>query len=366
LNGKTRINSLPLLGIFICSIILQPLWAFGDSLEKSELMFFLDEEGNLQPVTDPRGWEKRRDSILEGIQQAMGPLPDRGDFPSLEPMIEETFKEAGYTRIKLSLRVEEGDRLSCYLLLPNGLKGRNPAILALHPTHPMGKGDTVGLSGRKNRNYGEELARYGFIVLAPDYPSFGDEQDYDFESDRYLSGSMKGVVNHMRCVDYLASRPDVDPENIGVIGHSLGGHNALFAAVFDRRLKVVVSSCGWTPFHDYYQGEIRGWTSDRYMPLLRDRYKLDPDLVPFDFYGIIASLAPRPFLSISPRHDSNFEVAGVRKAVREAQKVYGLYKSGGNLRVEYPDSEHDFIPKMRETAYSFLARHLGLKAGLDE
>ena len=58
---------------------------------------------------------------------------------------------------------------------------------------------------------------------------------------------MKGIWNHMRCVDLLVSRDDVDAEKIGTIGHSLGGHNAIFLGVFDRRVKVVVSSCGWTP-----------------------------------------------------------------------------------------------------------------------
>ncbi len=347
--------------LFVYAITAGCLLIASDGLVKSELMYFLDESGAKQPVIDAGTWEKRRSSILAGIQEAMGDLPDMGGFPHLDPEISESVEEEGYTRQKVTLRIEEGDTLSCYLLLPEGASGRLPAVLALHPTHPMGKADTAGLSGRENRNYGQELARYGFIVLVPDYPSFGEEADYDFSRDNYVSGSMKGIVNHMRCVDYLVSRPDVDAGNIGVIGHSLGGHNALFVAVFDKRLKAVVSSCGWTPFHDYYQGKIKGWTSERYMPLLRDRYNLDPDLVPFDFYGILASLAPRPVLSVSPLRDSNFEVSGVRKAVREARKVYELLGAEEALNVAYPDSEHDFIPEMREEAYRFLADKLGLR-----
>ena len=352
-------------GIIVSALTLVMFFTFcgqgilaGEAPGRSELMFYQDEKGNLRRIEDPAGWEQRRSSILEGIQEAMGKLPDMSDFPPLDPVTEETVQEEGYTRLKLTLQVEAGDRLSCYLLRPDKQQGRVPGILALHPTHPMGKGDTAGLSGRENRNYGQELASLGFVVIVPDYPSFGDEADYDFSRDNYVSGSMKGIVNHIRCVDYLQSLAFVDPEKIGVIGHSLGGHNALFAAVFDKRIKVIVSSCGWTPFHDYYQGSIKGWTSDRYMPLLESKYHLDPDLVPFDFYGIIAALAPRPFLSVSPLRDSNFEVEGVRKAVAEARKVYELLGAGGNLQVEYPDSEHDFIPAMRERAYRFLAEWL--------
>ncbi len=162
----------------------------------SGLMYCLDEDGNVTPVSDSTGWKKKRASILQGIQEAMGPLPDMKNFPPLDPVVEETFREESYTRRKLTLQVEEGDRLSCYLLVPDKLDGMVPAILALHPTHPMGKGDTVGLSGRDNRNYGQELARLGFVVLVPDYPGFGDEADYDFSKDNYVSGSMKGIVNH--------------------------------------------------------------------------------------------------------------------------------------------------------------------------
>lgn len=46
-----------------------------------------------------------------------------------------------------------------------------------------------------------ELAERGYIVIAPDYPSMGDLTDYDFSSDRYESGTMKAIFNHMRCVD---------------------------------------------------------------------------------------------------------------------------------------------------------------------
>ncbi len=108
---------------------------------------------------------------------------------------------------------------------------------------------------------GFPVGRFG--TLAPDYPSFG-EYPYDFRSDTsYSSGTMKAIWDNIRAVDLLATMPEVNPENIGCIGHSLGGHNAIFTAVFEPGLKVIVSSCGFTSMTE---DDIRSWTGPRYMP----------------------------------------------------------------------------------------------------
>jgi len=327
--------------------------------DHSRLLVYLDDAGQEHAVKTPDDWAIRRKHILAGMQQAMGPLPDLSRQPPLDPRETGRIEQEGVVRITLSFVTLDDDRVTAHLYLPADLKPgeRRAAMLALHPTGAQGK-DIVAGMGKANRGYGLELAQRGYVVLAPDYPSFGELTDYDFAADRYVSGTMKGIVNHIRAVDYLQSRGEVDPERIGVIGHSLGGHNAMFVGVFDERLKVVVSSCGWTPFHDYYQGKIKGWTSDRYMPLLRDKYGLDPDRVPFDFYEVVAALAPRAFLSSSPVRDSNFEVAGVRRAEPIARAVYRLLGADERLVVRYPECEHDFPAEVRQEAYEFIDRIL--------
>ncbi len=141
-------------------------------------------------------------------------------------------------------------------------------------------------------------------MIAPDYPSFGDMKDYNFEQDRRFRHHEKPSSTTLRCIDLLQSMENVDSARIGVIGHSLGGHNAMFAAAFDRRIKVIVASCGWTKFSYYnigeeaskrYGGRLGPWAQTRYMPLLREKYGLDQQRMPFDFDEVIATLAPRPF-----------------------------------------------------------------------
>jgi predicted dienelactone hydrolase len=236
-------------------------------------------------------------------------------------------------------------------------------MLALHGTGESGKQLVDGKSPLANRALARELAQRGYVVIAPDYPSMGELLDYNFETDRYQSGTMKAIFNHMRCVDLLQSRSDVNGERIGVIGHSLGGHNAMFVGAFDTRLKVIVASCGWT-LMDYYDigaeasqkygGRLGPWAQDRYMPLLRDKYELDEDRFPFDFDGVISALAPRHFFSNSPLNDSNFDVEGVREGVSAASEVYRFFDAEENLQVRYPDAGHDFPKEVRLEAYRFI------------
>ncbi len=359
--------------VVIAPFALRVVAAEPAAYDHARLDYYLDDAGREQAVKSPADWARRRRDILAGMQGAMGRLPDRSALPPLDVKVLGEVKEEKFTRLLITFVAEKTpadaeDRVAAYLFLPSRRQAgeRRPAVLALHPTAPQGKGSVTG-EGKANREYGLELARRGYVVLCPDYPSFGDAKDYDFKaafaSGRYSSGTMKGIFNHMRCVDLLQSRDEVDPKRIGVIGHSLGGHNAMFVAAFDERIGAVVSSCGWTPFGDYYGGKIQGWTSDRYMPALRDRYKLDAKAVPFDFYEVVAALAPRPFFSASPVRDSNFEVAGVRKAQAVAAPVYKLLGAPDSLEIRYPECEHDFPKEMRDEAYAFLDRALKPSAG---
>src|SRR5262249_37085821 len=155
---------------------------------------------------------------------AMGKMPDNARKVPLDAQLHEEMKMEKYIRRKLTIAVEKGDRLPVYLLLPIGAaKGKLPAVLCLHPTSPqLGKGVTVGLGPKEDRAYAVHLAELGYVTLAPDYINSGDYKN-DPYANGYESATMKGIWNHMRCVDYLQSLPEVDPDRIGVIGHSLGG-----------------------------------------------------------------------------------------------------------------------------------------------
>jgi dienelactone hydrolase len=335
--------------------------------DRSTLLISRDANGSARPIQTAEQWQQRRNDILAGLEVAMGALPNRKNLPPLDVRELKREQHGGYVRLTISFAAhlpdEPEDRVPTHLYLPAGVKPgeKRPAVLVLHQTSPQGKLNVGPETNKPNLASAAELVRRGYVVLAPDYPSFGDYK-YDFAAmyarGRFGSGTMKGIFNHMRAVDLLCERPEVDRERIGVIGHSLGGHNAMFVGAFDERLKVIVSSSGWTPFADYYGGKIAGWTSDRYMPRLRDVFGLDAGRVPFEFDELVAALAPRAFFSNSPIHDDNFDVAGVKKASARAADVFKLLGAAENLVVRYPDCGHDFPPEVRQEAYRFMDRIL--------
>ena len=337
---------------------------------RSGLLIYSAADGKKLPVKSPAEWETKRQQILEGMELAMGELPGRTNLPPLAIQIKDSVQEEFYTRYRIHFTAAENEIVPAYLYIPKGKANgkKRPAMLALHGTGDGGKNLVDGTNPETKRPVANELAQRGYIVIAPDYPSMGELKDYDFANDRYESATMQAIFNHMRCVDLLQARDDVDPERIGVIGHSLGGHNSMFVGAFDKRLKVIVSSCGWT-LMDYYNigeegtkrygGRLGPWAQDRYMPLLRDKYQLDADRIPFDFDGVIAALAPRAFFSNSPLNDSNFDVEGVKEGIASASEVYRFLDAPENLQVRYPDAGHDFPEDIRLEAYRFIDNKLG-------
>lgn len=312
---------------------------------------------NTCQIRDRAEWRRCREQTLAGMQEVMGPLPESPPAPPQMEVLEEAdFPQ--FTRRKVAFASGDGDSVPAYLFTPRDRKRRHRAALCLHQTVAIGKAEPAGLGGKPNLHYALELAERGFVALAPDYPNFGDYK-VDPYSLGYVSATMKGIRNHRRALDLLCSMAEVDRRRIGVIGHSLGGHNALFVACFDSRVTAVVTSCGFTSFAKYYGGDLTGWSHAGYMPRIASVYGKSPEKMPFDFPGILQSLAPRALFINAPVHDSNFDMSGVDDCVRAARQVYSqAFHASDRLRVAHPDCGHDFPPAVRMEAYEFLTKWL--------
>ncbi len=324
--------------------------------EHQDLKYYLDRDQARQPIRQPADWEIRRQQTLANLQQVMGPLPGAKSRVPLDVKTVEEKQIGKLVRRKITYQTDADDRVSAWLFIPEHASGTKlPAVLCLQQTTSLGKDEPAGLGGDPNLHYALHLAERGYVTLVPDYPSFG-EHKYDFAPEHgYASGSMKAVWDNIRSVDLLTTLPEVDAARIGCIGHSLGGHNSLFTAVFEPRLKVIVSSCGFCTF---LKDDVPSWNGPRYMPRIASVYENSADKLPFDFTEIVGSLAPRPFLACAAVGDDDFDVNGVKDVIESARPVYQLFGKEDNLQAYYPAGGHGFPQDARNVAYKFLDRYL--------
>src|SRR5262245_6869426 len=133
--------------------------------DKANLLVYLDGAGRPVPVKSADEWARRRGHVLANMQLVMGPLPPLARRVPLDLKVEAEETLARVIRKKVTFAVEKDDRLTAYLLMPRGLKGRAPALLCLHQTTAIGKGEPAGAAGRANLHYALELAERGYVTL---------------------------------------------------------------------------------------------------------------------------------------------------------------------------------------------------------
>lgn len=328
-------------------------------LPRDNLLVYRGTDGKAAEVKTAADWEKRRAEVVRGMESVMGQFPAADRRGPLDMKVESETDTGKYVRRLVTYSASPGGRVPAWLLVPKAVldgKAKAPAVLALHPTdNTIGHDVVVGLGGKANRAYAAELAERGYVVLAPSYPLLAKYQP-DLKALGFESGTMKAVWDNSRGLDLLESLPYVAGKRFGTIGHSLGGHNSVYTAVFDPRLVAVVSSCGLDSYLDYYRGDPknwepeRGWCQTRYMRKLAD-YKGRLADIPFDFHEMIGALAPRHVLIVAPTKDSNFRADSVDRIAASARPVFRLYGHADRLRVEHPDCDHDFPADTREAAY---------------
>jgi dienelactone hydrolase len=364
-----RMNPRPLV---CCCALVAALSSFAaERLPRTNLLVFHQRDGAVRPVTSKAEWNERRAEILRGFANVAGELPGAEKRCALGVRIEESKDLGGYERRLISYQSEPGSRVPAYLCVPKvapGGKSRFPAVLCLHPTDTeFGHRVTVETLRDHYRAHAHDLATRGFVVLAPAYPLMANHQP-DLKALGWKSGTLKAVWDNCRGLDVLEELPFTRRGKFGVIGHSLGGHNAIFTALLDERITVVVSSCGFDSFPDYYGGNPanwqpeRGWCQTRYMPALA-AYRGRLAEIPFDFHELLGALAPRAVFVSAPVEDSNFRASSVDAVVNAAAAVYRLHGAEKEMRVVHPPGGHDFPAAAREEAYRWLEEKLGGRGG---
>ena len=328
-------------------------WTTSVDYEKMEKELFTLDDG--KAVKAREDWRLKRVQIEKRILSVFGPFPKQ---VPLEPQVLQEDKYHGLLRRKVSYQVEDGERVSAWLLIPEGcpLTKRNPAILCIHQTLDVGKDEPIGLRGMPHLNFALKLSKeHGYITLIPDLLTAGErvtEGMKPFFTDEFYKRrpewSMfgKNLWDSMKAIDYLQSLEFVDLERIGCTGHSLGGGATLILAAFDDRVKVAVESCGGLqPFQANWEHALKFSRTQWYIYSTRLRPYFLKKTTPFDIHELMALIAPRPYLQTGAFNDGiNPNPLDKVLAAKLVRKVYKFLRIENNLNLFMHHGTHGYPP----------------------
>jgi hypothetical protein len=304
-----------------------------------------------RPVRDAAGWRERRREILATWHAIMGAWPPLIERPALEILGVE--RRESFEQRRVRVEVATGRSMDGYLLVPDG-RGPFPAVLVVfyEPETAIGR-------GKQRLDFASQLAGRGFIAL-----SLGISPDQITPGRGYPEIQPLSYLAYVAANSYnaLARLPEVDPERVGVMGHSYGGKWALFAACLYEEF-----ACGvWSdpgivfdesrPNVNYWEPWYLGWEPGR----VRTRGVITAEsprtgaykkLVEagHDLHELHALMAPRPFLVSGGSEDP----PGRWRALNHAVAVNRLL--GYEDRVVMTNRPgHDPTEESNEQVYRFL------------
>jgi hypothetical protein len=169
----------------------------------------------------------------------------------------------------------------------------------------------------------------------------------------------KFTYEHSIAVDVLQSVKEVDPEAIGALGHSLGGHGAMFLAAYDDRVKAAAGHCSGSFFR--HNPRVEAWARDHwyvYFKHIRPAL-LEGRLPPIDFHEIMALIAPRAFLDLSGLNDGPPLTQRQRPLMlMKVMDVYELEKRPQNFAFYVHGRGHSVAHESRQLIYGWMDTHL--------
>jgi cephalosporin-C deacetylase-like acetyl esterase len=323
-------------------------WRVNDMREPDSLLWL-----NGHRIATREAWETRRKDIGEAWRRIAGKGPAKTAPLDVEWL--EEVDGGDHVRHRVRYAVEKDDRVEAWLCVPHRRpREALPAVLVLHGswiTHNWGKDAAVGRRCGPGEDQAVQLARRGYVTLAPDHVLAGPRKTpglstYDTtEFDRThpeWSALGKSVWDVSRAVDFLLSLDFVDARRIGCTGISLGGMTTLLAAAFDERISAAVPVVGWSP----WQGTAadRAYEAGIFYPRLKE-YFAHGTPPPFDLHEIAALIAPRVLFSVNGTGDVHFpNVQAFVRANQLLQEVWSLYAAAERCGYWLFDGPHGYPP----------------------
>lgn len=311
-------------------------------------------------------WNTGRARVKAIVLHALGEMPARPSASNVRTLSKD--RKNGYTIEKFVFDNGVDAEVPGYIAIPDKRPGRLPAILTMHG-HGSTKDNMFGYDPT-SQNVAELLTTKGFVVLGIDGYFNGERRgkgpagelemqrnaDMEmslFKLNLWLGRTLWGMMlrDEQIALDYLASRPEVDPNRIGAQGMSMGSTRAWWLAAIDDRIKAVVGVACFTRYEDLIA--IRALRA-------HGIYYFVPGILKhFDSEGVMALLAPRPFLALTGDRDAGSPPEGMNKLEEILKRFYAIHERPEAFQsVIYKDTGHVYNDDMKQRMVAWFERFL--------
>lgn len=290
--------------------------------------------------------------IRQKILQSFGPFPEK---TPLNPRVTGVLERDGYKVEKVIFDSRPDFPVTANLYLPTGRAGRLPGIVGT-----CGHSDN-GKAGATYQSFAQGLARQGYIVLI--YDPIGQGERIQHVTDQLKGRYGVGVAEHLyvgarmslvgeflgswfnwdgiRALDYLLTRPEVDPRHVGVTGNSGGGTQTTWLCGVEPRFTMAAPSCFVTTFRRNLENELSADTEQCPPAALA---------LGLDHADFIAAMAPKPVLLMGQEKDY-FDARGLEEAHGRLQQLYRLLGAPDNIGRFIGPDYHGYWQPNREAMY---------------
>lgn len=317
-------------------------------------------------------WKSRRPELQRRLLEmlCLDPSPERTD---LHAEVRGVVEHPDFVVEKFVFQSSPGLYVTGDLYRPKTVAKPLPAILYVCGHGKVEKDGVIYGNKTHYQHHGAWFAANGYVCLILDTLQLGEVPGLHhgtyrmgmwwWQSKGYTPAGVE-VWNGIRAIDYLVSRPEVDPARLGVTGRSGGGATSWYLGAVDDRLKVVVPAAGITDLHDHVvagnpkvahpNGVVEGHCDCMYFV---NTYRWD--------YSMLAALvAPKALLVVNTDLDPIFPEAGVRRIFGDIKTVYDWYGDRSRLGLVIGKGGHQDTEEIRHPSYAWFERWLKDGKGL--
>ncbi len=299
------------------------------------------------------------------IRESFGPEPEK---TPLNARVTSITERETYRIEKVVFESRPGFLVTGNLYVPKGKEGPMPAVVGTCGHSLNGKAETA------YQSFCQGLARMGYVVLIYDPIGQGERFQYIKDegakglksryggsvSEHIQCGNQQGLVGEffgawrawdgVRALDYLLSRPEVDPKHVGVTGNSGGGTMTTWLCGVESRWSMAAPSCFVTTFLHNAENELPA-----------DTEQCPPQVLALglDHSDFLAAMAPKPVIVLAKERDF-FDARGSEESYERLKKLYTLLGAPDHVKLFIGPTYHGYTQENREAMYQFFNKTTGV------